>query len=167
MGFSQLMKEKKKYSKLIKEEYDFPRKNKLNWLVVLNDKDLLVDFVDALWSLDANFVVVTDFKLKTFKNVCLKEQIKREMSVGFDFILCDDDISSLWDYMNEGIIPITSKNNHMSSILKEFDPIRNTGNCFLYEGNNKWSIFYALIRYLENSKFSFDNKNLVKNVLEV
>ena len=45
--------------------------------------------------------------------------------------------------------------------------ISNTWNSFLYDSDIMWSMFYALVGYLENSKFSFDNKNLVKNVLEV
>jgi hypothetical protein len=167
MNFSQLLKEKVKYSKLLKEEYNFPKKNKFNWLIVLNNKDILIDFIDSLWNLQANFVIITDLKLKNLNNVSLQNELNRKFTIWFDFILCDNNIYSLTDYLKQGIVPIISKENYMSSILNEFNPIKNTWNSFLYESNNKWSIFYSLVRYLENSKFTFDNKNLVKNVLDI
>ena len=43
--------------------------------------------------------------------------------------------------------------------------MKDEGNAYLYDEDNEWSVFYALARYLENYKISFDNKNLVKNVL--
>lgn len=167
MNFSQIWKEKKRTSLIIKEEYNLPKKNKLNWLVVLNNKDILVDLIDALWNLEANFVVVTDLNLATAKNVVLEKEIHRNLTIWFDFIICDNEIYSLAEYLKQGIVPIITEENYMSSILSEFNPIKNTWNSFLYKGENKWTIFYSLIRYLENSKFPFDNKNLVKNVLSV
>jgi hypothetical protein len=45
--------------------------------------------------------------------------------------------------------------------------MKNEGNSFYYEESNHWSIFYSIVRYMENYKFPFDNKNLIKNVLAV
>jgi hypothetical protein len=65
------------------------------------------------------------------------------------------------------IVPIISSKNPLNSILKEFNPMRNEWNSYLFEQDDRWAIFYALVRYLENFKFPFDNKNLVKNVLNI
>ncbi|MBF0913876.1 hypothetical protein HXK64_02895 [Candidatus Gracilibacteria bacterium] len=80
-------------------------------------------------------------------------------------MICDKEASSLKKYLEKGVTPIISKNNPLKSILKEFDPAKNIGNSFLFESENKWQIFYSLVRYLENYKFPFDNRNLVKNIL--
>jgi glycogen synthase len=45
--------------------------------------------------------------------------------------------------------------------------MQSEGNGYIFEKNNKWEIFYALTKYLENYKFPYDNRNLVKNVLEI
>jgi len=55
----------------------------------------------------------------------------------------------------------------LSALLKEFNPMKGEGNAFIYEKENIWCIFYAFIRYLENSKFPFDNKILVQNVIKL
>jgi hypothetical protein len=45
--------------------------------------------------------------------------------------------------------------------------MKNEGNSYFYDSESKWLVFWAIIRYMENYKFPFDNKNLVKNVLKV
>jgi hypothetical protein len=62
-------------------------------------------------------------------------------------------------------VPIVSSNNYLSSLLKEFDAKASSGNAFLYDNMDSYSVFYALIRYLENKKFPYDNKILVKNLV--
>ena len=70
-------------------------------------------------------------------------------------------------YIEKWITPIVLRKNNISTNLTEFNPLQNEWNSFFYEELNKWSIFYSIVRYMENFKFPFDNKNLVKNVLKV
>ena len=104
---------------------------------------------------------------KLWKNIVATSKVPESYLVWLDFVICDKDISSLKKYLENWITPIISQNNPLKSILKEFNPIKNEWNSFIYENENKWSIFYSLVRYLENYKFPFDNKNLVKNVLNI
>jgi hypothetical protein len=45
--------------------------------------------------------------------------------------------------------------------------MKSEGNAFLYDMYDEWSIFYALIKYVENTKFPFDNKALIENVYKI
>lgn len=112
-------------------------------------------------------MILTDMNSEDLENVKVVKEVNKKTVGWFDFIICDNEISSLSDYLRQWTVPIISENSHMLSILNEFDPVKNIWNSFLYMEDNKWSIFYALVRYLENSKFSFDNRNLVKNILEI
>jgi hypothetical protein len=65
-------------------------------------------------------------------------------------------------YIKKWITPIVLKNKEFI----EFNPLKNEWNAFFYETLDKWSIFYTIVRYMENYKFPFDNKNLVTNLLK-
>jgi len=55
-----------------------------------------------------------------------------------------------------GVVPVT-KND---PVLKNYNPVHESGNAFLYEDNDKWLFFAALVRALENYKFTYDWQNL-------
>jgi hypothetical protein len=157
--------EKKKYSKILKDFYKFKTKNKAIWLIIVNDEILIDSLLDWLEILSCDFIVKTEKNIKEKTNVAKSSEIKKDLLVWFDFILTDNDSQWLNDFFWLWIIPIIPNNNYLSSILHEFNPLQNEGNSFMYDENNKWSIFYSLVRYLENYKFPYDNRNLVKNVL--
>ncbi len=48
--------------------------------------------------------------------------------------------------------------------IEAFDPIAEKGHGFLYEKDNAWSLFAALVRATETYRFPYDWKNLVKSV---
>ena len=166
MTLFELTREKKKYSNLIKFEYDFPKINKCVWLIKIADKEVLKKLIKWLCFLPANFVLVTSeaFK-KDSDNIVFVDYIS-DYEIWTDFVVCDDNQISLNNYFKKGITPIVYKLWHFSSILIEFNPMKNKGNSFLYDNFNAWSIFYTIVRYLENYRFPFDNKNLIKNVFE-
>lgn len=167
MNFSKILKEKKDNSILIKQENSFPKKNNFLWLIKISDDKVLGKLIKWLENLECNFLVVTDSDLKSSKNIIIKKGCLNERVIWFDFVLCDNNIENLEEYIKKGITPIIFKDNYMASLLIEFDPIKNEWNSFIFNNYNEWSIFHALIRYLENSKFSFDNKNLIRNVLKI
>ncbi len=168
MSFPDLIKEKQTYSLRVKNELNLPKKNKTNWLIVLSNQTLSDNLIEWLSVLDANFVVVSDTPLdKKLKNISVVNELSEELDYGFDFVVWDNELSNLNRYFEKWVVPLVPKENHMSSILKEFNPMKSEGNSFLYDAENKWSIFYAITRYLENCKFPYDKKNLVKNVFEI
>ena len=165
MNLSELSREKKKYGELIRSEYDFPKNNKCIWLIKIADKEILKKLVKWLQFLPANFIVISGEVFdKAPKNVVFVEDILT-YEIWADFVVWDDE-ESLERYFKAWITPIFYQKSPLSSLLSEFNPMKNEWNSFLYESSNAWSIFYTIVKYLENYKFPFDNKNLVKNVFE-
>ena len=150
MTLAQVLKEKKELSLKLKKGFKLPIKNKALWLIQISNKTLLKKLYFGLANLPVDFVVVWDF----------------DNLQAYDFTVLDNDASNISEYFSNAVTPISPSDNHFSSILKEYQPMKNKWNAYLYDQDNEWSIFYAISRYLENYKISFDNKNLVKNVYE-
>jgi len=168
MSFPELLKEKKDHGVKVKTTLNLPKWNKSNWLVILSDQKLANELLEWLSMLDVNFVVVMDeADSDVAKNVTVVKEVSEELDYGFDFVVGDNELSNLNRYFKKWVVPLVPKKNYMSSILKEFNPMKSEWNSFLYDDENKWSIFYAITRYLENCKFPYDKKNLVKNVFEI
>lgn len=164
-----IFNEKKENKLKLKEKYSLLKKNNILWLIKISDKNLIKDLRDAFLILPVNFIIeIEDIETENLgKNIVATWKINDSLLLGFDFLICDNNISWLKKYLEKWITPIISVNNPLKSILQDFDAMKNIWNSFLYEKENKWLIFQALIRYLENYKFPFDNKNLVKNILEI
>lgn len=167
MIFSQLLKEKKINSYNIIKENNLPKVNRIIWFINLSNKNILNKLILWCKNLPVNFIINSENTIEDCpENISFSLSYDKEINSWFDFIVSDDNISSLEKYLKKGIVPIIPENNHMKTILREFNPIKNQWNSYLYSNNNSWSIFYSLVRYLENYKFTFDNKNLVKNVFD-
>ena len=166
MKFDELVREKKKYSDLIKSEYGFPTGNKSIWLIKIEDEEILKKLIKWFRFLPMNFIIISPEALKNDSDNIVFVDYMSDHEIWVDFIVCDDKEVNLDNYFKKWITTIALKDGHLSSILKEFNPMKTEWNSFLYEASNAWSIFYAIVRYLENYKFPFDNKNLVKNVFE-
>jgi len=159
--------EKRKYSKLIKDFYWFKNKNKPNWLVIIDDFEKVKALTVWLSILPCDFVIKWEFDENKYENIYFSNSIKKDILKWYDFILTDNNIDWLKDYLNNYITPILPINNYLSQLFTEFNPINNVWNSYLYQDGNIWSMFYALVRYLENYKFPYDNRNLVKNLLTI
>lgn len=157
--------EKKKYSKILKDFFCFKSKNRPTGLIIVNNSEDIDFLLDWLEVLSCDFVIKTEKEIKNKINIINSNKIQNDLLLWFDFVLTDNNTESLKDFFKNAIIPIVPKNNYLSSILHEFDPLNNEWNSFLYDEKNKWSMYYAIIRYLENSKFPYDNRSLVKNII--
>ncbi len=162
-----IFNEKKKYSKALKDFFKFKTKNKATGLIIVNNEKEIDFLLDGLEVLSCDFVVKTKAQMEEKLNVAASGDVKKDLLIWFDFVVADNDMEWLWEYFKSWITPILPKDNHLSGILKEFDPLTSQWNSFLYEDKNKWSMYYAIIRYLENYKFPYDNRNLVKNVISL
>lgn len=58
--------------------------------------------------------------------------------------------------LSYGVIPVVKSD----PVLKDYTPITESGNAFLHDEDNKWLFYAALVRALENYKFSYDWQNL-------
>jgi len=171
MSLTQILKQKKETSSKIKKSFWLPLKNKALALIKLNNKTILQKLYFWLANLDIDFVIVWDFDKdwidENFKNIYITDNINDKDLIAFDFTVLDSNTTDIWLYKKNAIVPILSIDNHFASIYKEFNPMKSEGNSYLYNKHNEWNIFHAITRYYENFKISFDNKNLVKNVLEI
>lgn len=158
---------KKETNKSIKNKLGLVCTNKALWIIKLSNQNITLELIEWLKTIPVCFVILWEKNEKISDNIILVSNIKNDDLIAFDFIICDDEIKNLTNYLSNWITPIILRDNHMSSILKEFNPLKNEWNAFFYEQLNKWSIFYTIARYMENYKFPFDNKNLVKNILKL
>lgn len=169
MNITTILSKKKKDSLALKKTLGILLKFKPLWLVRLSDNELTNNLVRGLKSLPAGFVVyLKDAKTEILSNnVVVTWKLDNWVLSGFDFVVCDNKIKNINIYIEKWITPIIIKENTISSNLIEFNPLKNEWNSFFYENSNEWDIFYSIVRYMENYKFPFDNKNLVSNVLKV
>ena len=65
--------------------------------------------------------------------------------------------------IKNGIVPILPENK----FLENFDPQRESGAAFTFSPQNFWEFVAAIVRASENFRFSYDWKNLQKNLQKI
>lgn len=168
MDFTELASGKTVARDEIKKTFNLPKRSKILVAINFSDKQMQQKISKWLSVLPVNFILIWGEKNdKIGKNTCHVNALEEIKSLWIDAILCDCKELSLEKYMKEGIVPSVNEKNYLGKILSEFSAARGEWNAYLYEDDSYWSAYYALIRYLENLKFPYDNRNLVKNVLWV
>ena len=159
---------KRKNFNILKSLYFQESDKKSIWIINLKNQEHLKFLIDWLKVLPSNFFIIWEtFLEETPTNIVFKTSLDKETLSGVDFILTDNDFEELKEYLSLWIAPILPTNNYLWSLLTEFDPLKSEGNSYLYEEFNVWSMFYSTVRYLENFKFPYDNRNLVKNIVSL
>lgn len=167
MDLNLILKEKKEKNIQLKKDFWLVQKNKPLGLIKISDKILIKELRDGLVVLPIWFIIEIDWieTEKLWKNIIATSKINEKDLIWFDFVVCDDEVENLNKYLEKWITPIVSNTSPLISIFNDFNPVKSEWNSFQFASVEKWSIFYSLARYLENFKFSYDNRNLVKNVL--
>jgi hypothetical protein len=62
------------------------------------------------------------------------------------------------------IVPIVPKMDEYADVFSEFDPMKFTGNAFIFQTVNQFQMFEKLIRALENMRYAGDKRMLLENV---
>ena len=163
MTFSNLVKEKRVNAAQLLISHSLVKTHKALGIVKISDKKVLKKLLKGLSELKTNFIVVTTESFDTDANNISFVSDTSFLDAGADFVISDDAMDCISGCLEKAITPITITGN---PVLSQFDPMKNEGNAYLYHNADEWSIFATLIRYLENYKFTFDNKNLVKNIFE-
>jgi len=166
MTIATILKEKKVNKDNLLKNYNFKNKKLPVWLIKLNTELTDSVLLDALKILPGNFLISWNID-NTDNNENIAFIDNNIDNLGFDFIVCDDCEDDLMWYMRKWSIPIIFDNHHLSNLLSEFDAWQTSWNAFIFKNNALCDIYYAIIRYLENYKFPYDNKALVKNVLDI
>lgn len=149
-----------------KSTFSLPRRSKILIAVHFTNSEMANNILKWLEILPANFIVFWKNIEKTeSKNISYSDSIESFNMKWIDALVCSCDDISLESVMKLWVVPIVNENNYLGKILQEFHPGRAEGNAYIYEKDSYWSAYYALIRYLENHKFPYDNRNLVKNVV--
>lgn len=152
----------------IKSTYNMPRRSKILVWIVINKKTITHELIEWLSILPANFIIFGKNKSDIDeKNITFIDSIDGYDMNSLDSIVCSCEDIKIESLMEVWVVPIVNEKNYLGKILTEFHPGRAEWNAYLYEDTLYWSAYYALIRYLENHKFPYDNRNLVKNVLWV
>ena len=55
-----------------------------------------------------------------------------------------------------GVVPVALED----PILTDYNPITESGNAFIFSKENKWLFFAAIVRAIENFKFTYDWQNI-------
>lgn len=74
------------------------------------------------------------------------------------------DLVDIIALIQSGVIPILPKKNPFVTNFTEFDPMKFTGNSFLFETIESYHIFEKMVRYLENVRYAGDKSTLMKNL---
>lgn len=92
------------------------------------------------------------------------EQIER-MYKGADMALFLTDAATLPELaecLTHAVIPVAPA----TKALENYNPVQETGNAFLYETEDVWQCFAAIVRAMETHVFPFDWKTIQKHCLE-
>ncbi|MCH8518227.1 hypothetical protein LAT59_00475 [Candidatus Gracilibacteria bacterium] len=166
MNISELFTSKTEARDILKDRYNLPKRSKVLIALSFTDSDITNFLLPGLEVLPVNFIIfgkgISTIQAKNITYIDSKENFDM-MGVDAIFGNCEDII--LEKKMRLGVVPIMNQKNYLGKILSEFQPARGEGNAYLYEDNSPWSAYYALIRYIENHNFPYDNRNLVKNVV--
>lgn len=149
----------------VKSKYNLPKRSKVLVGIHAENNKSIAKIISGLSVLPANFVIF-GWKENSSeeKNLAYTSSEDFNMS-SLDALVCDCSDAKIEKLMEAGVVPIVNEKNYLGKILSEFHPGRAEGNAYLYEGDSHWAVYYALVRYLENHKFPYDNRNLVKNVI--
>ena len=168
MTASDIMSEKTLIREKIKSKFNLPKRSKTLIALYFSDSDMTQSILSGLDILPANFIIVGgNIDTSEAKNIVHIKKIEEIDMQWIDALVCDCKDISLEKIMSMWVVPIVIEKNYLWKILSEFSAARGEGNAYLYQDFSYWSAYYALVRYLENMKFPYDNRNLVKNVIWV
>ena len=93
------------------------------------------------------------------------DEKRRAMYAAADLALFLTDPSSLPELqlaLRYGAVPIAPA----TKALENYNPVQESGNAFLYEKEDKWNCFAAIVRALETFKFPFDWRTIQRHCME-
>ena len=143
-------------------------KNKNIILVSLNDWEIEKFIIDWLLSIENTIIFVYNSNNSySDENVFKINDIKKIKTIILDMFVSDGDwelTSLIPSFMKDWIINILPVKNVYEWVLTEFKPMQFTWNAFFYNEIEKFKIFAEIIIVLENIKYQWDKKILVKNI---
>ena len=168
MNLSETLIKKTDMRDAYKEKYNLPKRSKILIALCCKDTKIIKKIQKGLAVLPANFIIFWKVEEQVeAKNVAYESDYLSFDMMGVDAVINDGEGMKIEKSMSVWVVPILPEKNYLGKILSEFHAGRGEGNAFLFEQDSPWSMYYALVRYIENHKFPYDNRNLVKNTLWV
>jgi len=126
----------------------------------------LKTFLYGSGALDVSLVMLADSNLESIKNSDVKilpygRKNRQALLEAADMALTFK-FSDVEEMLLHGVVPIAPSRSE----LKNYDPNHETGNSFIYDKEDPWAIFAALVRARETFRFSYDWKHIVSQGLD-
>lgn len=126
------------------------------------EENLIKDLIAALKWIDIEVIVLADTNLEALsspKTIILpySRPNRKSLLEAADMAICFH-FNDAEEMILNGVIPISGKRKEVSN----YNPTSETGNGFVYENENVWGIFAAVVRALETFKFPYDWKHIVR-----
>ncbi len=165
-NISDLNNTKKENSLLIRSTYSLNKTAKPLGLIKISNEENLNAILPWLAILPWVFVVVTQKTDKQPKNISFTKTFDESLISWFDFVLTDELFIDFDLLKKSGVVPVVHKDLNHEYLLEEFSAKTSEGNSYLFEHISYFDMYYAVVRYFENFKFTFDNKILVNNLVK-
>ena len=122
----------------------------------------IMKFLEGVSAIDLEVVILADSNLDvlSFAHVVAlpySRKNRKKLLEATDMALCFN-FTDVEELLLNGIIPISSQ----SVEVKNYNPTRETGNCFVYKNNDPWCVFASVVRAVETFKFPYDWKHIIR-----
>lgn len=85
-----------------------------------------------------------------------KRKIYAASNISLIFNKSSNNMLELKNLLAYGVVPVALED----PILTDYNPITESGNAFIFSKENKWLFFAAIVRAIENFKFTYDWQNI-------
>ena len=169
----------------LQEELGWPQEKKVPMVCIpmeMNDNNggaLLQELIPGLLSLNTQILVIgkgestygelwSSLASEHSHRIAIladDDDSKRKMFAAADmalFVTDASDAEELEHCLRYGAVPVAPK----SKGLKNYNPIQESGNAFVYDKPEVWHCFAAVVRAVETQGFPFDWRTIQKNCMD-
>ena len=126
------------------------------------DEETLSHLLQGFKNTEIEVVILGDEKFKKNSHLLSYTQKNRKLLLEGSDMALSFSFNDVQEMLVNGTVPISLKRPE----IQNYNPNKESGNGFVFNLMNPWSIFAASIRALETYKFPYDWKNIVRRCLE-
>mgnify|MGYP003870854531 CR=1 FL=1 len=126
------------------------------------EEETLSHLLQGFKNTEIEVVILGDEKFKKNSHLLNYTKQNRKLLLEGSDMALSFSFNDVQEMLVNGTVPISLKRPE----IKNYNPNKESGNGFVFNLMNPWSIFAASIRALETYKFPYDWKNIVRRCLE-